>query len=66
MTLEIYISLLNEFVKENPDALQKQVIYSCDDEGNCHSPVLYGPDKYKYVKGVAIQSEKGYNAVCIN
>jgi hypothetical protein len=43
MKLKEYLENLNNFVKENPDALDLEVIYSSDDEGNDFQAVHYTP-----------------------
>ena len=43
MTLKEFISNLNEFVEENPKALDMQVVTSKDDEGNGYNQVYYTP-----------------------
>jgi hypothetical protein len=75
MTLKEYIEGLQEFVKENPDALELEVITSIDDEGNGYNPVYYGPSKGHYDGGdyspVSSFEEYGLdnddiNSVCVN
>lgn len=43
MTLREYLQGLNYFVKQNPWALDKPVIYASDDEGNDRHQVLFTP-----------------------
>jgi hypothetical protein len=45
MTLKQYIENLNEFVEKNPEALEFEVIYSEDDEGNGYNRIAYAPSK---------------------
>jgi hypothetical protein len=75
MTLKEYIENLNQFVKENPQTLDMQVIASKDDEGNDYSAVYFTPSKGIY-DGYSFISSEVYedfqrdssqtNAVCIN
>ena len=75
MTLKQYLQHLNKFVKENPDALEMQVLASIDDEGNTFVPVKFIPSKgsfngYDYLP-ISKESEAAglkidANAVCIN
>lgn len=68
MTLREYIMMLNQFIKENPDSLDKPVVYCVDDEGNGYDEVKFSPSKVNYHgRGEATPVEKGsYNAVCLN
>ena len=45
MKLREYIENLREFVKENPEALDMDVITSKDDEGNGYNHIYYSPTK---------------------
>ena len=75
MTLKEFIGNLNEFVKENPETLDMQVITSKDDEGNGFNLVHYTPSKGIYEDREFISSEQyndyerdesETNAVCVN
>lgn len=75
MTLKEFIENLNEFVKENPETLDMQVITSKDDEGNGFNLVHYTPSKGIYEDREFISSEQyedyerddsETNAVCVN
>ncbi len=80
MTLKQYLEGINEFVQENPEALEYIVISSKDDEGNGFNPVHYKPCKGVYKDREFIQAqqltdepdeyadyvEADINAVCIN
>ena len=48
MKLKEFIENLNEFVKENPETLDMEVVTSIDDEGNGYSFVHYTPSKGVY------------------
>ena len=66
MTLKEYIDQLNEFA-ETHDAMEFQVCYAIDDEGNAFGRVVYAPslgclDKYNEFT----QNDEEANAVCIN
>lgn len=43
MKLKDYIKNLNEIVKEFPEALEMDVYYSSDSEGNYFNKVFYSP-----------------------
>ena len=43
MKLKEFIVNLNELIKENPLALEYEMIYSSDDEGNDYKIVYYSP-----------------------
>jgi hypothetical protein len=77
MTLKEYSKSLNDFIKENPDSLDLEVITSLDDEGNSFSPVLFYPSKGMYNKNnKTFFAESDYkrlemedaktNAICMN
>jgi hypothetical protein len=66
MKLRKYIDLINEFVEQNPEALDLDVIHASDDEGNSfhliHYPISKGLfNGYDYDMG-----NESPNAVCIN
>ncbi len=75
MTLKEYFEQLQEFINENPDALELEIITSVDDEGNGFNQVYCGPSKGNYDEGSFISvdmfddwgiGEDGINAVCLN
>jgi hypothetical protein len=75
MKLKEFLANLNEFVKENPEALELDVITSKDDEGNGYNEVVYTPSignfEDKDFTSKSSMEEEGYedmeiNAVCIN
>jgi hypothetical protein len=75
MTLKEYIENLNEFVKENPEALEYEVVTSADDEGNYYNPVHYTPSMGLFEDGEFTHQDnfeeceidnEDANAVCIN
>ena len=78
MKLRDYIENLNKFVEENPEALELEVIYSSDDEGNDFSRVHYTPSKGIFEGGYRgefisleqlddwCREKSEINAVCIN
>lgn len=75
MTLKKYIENLNEFVKENPETLNMQVVTSSDDEGNSYNLVHFTPSKGIYKDREFISHEQyedwdredsETNAVCVN
>ena len=70
MTLEIYFNELKAFVEKYPHAKKFPVITACDDEGNCYSPVIFGPSIGEYNES-NLQFEmsgnsENYNAICLN
>ena len=56
MTLKKFIENLSEFVKENPETLDMQVITSRDDEGNGFNLVYCSPCKGIFEDGDFISS----------
>lgn len=43
MTLNEYLTQLQEFLSENPELADVKVAYAADDEGNNYSGNVYGP-----------------------
>ena len=78
MKLKEFIDNLNNFVTENPESLDLDVVYSTDDEGNGYNKVNFEPCLGFYedreFKSVAYDEEDEdveipldeYNSVCIN
>lgn len=75
MRLTEFLSLANKLAKENPEALNYEVITSTDDEGNGFNLVSFAPSIGVYDDGNFIPidciKENGYkkkdvNAVCLN
>lgn len=76
MTLKQYIETLQKFADENPEALNFEVIYSEDDEGNGFNRISYSPSLGVYDEDEGFWTstnlkENRYkltdmNAVCIN
>ena len=73
MTLREYIAGINNFAKQNPQALDYIVVHASDDEGNHFYPVLFGPTQGVYENGDFVDQmnqedikNKTVNAVCIN
>lgn len=58
MTLRDYKKLLNKLTRENPKALDAEVIYAKDEEGNEYGKVFYAPSLNDF--------DEFKNAVCIN
>jgi len=48
MKLKEYLKKLQEFVKDNPEVLEYEVIYAKDDEGNGYQSVNYPPSTIGY------------------
>lgn len=75
MTLQEFLNGLTEFIRENPDAINLQVITSKDDEGTGFNEVHYSPGT-GYFDGESFnvsghlkedgQVTRSINAVCIN
>jgi hypothetical protein len=75
MTLKEYFEQLQEFINENPDALELEVITSKDDEGNGYNEVFYGPSLGQFDDNEFIphsqfeewgREDSDINAVCLN
>ena len=68
MKLKDYIAGLNKLAKENPDALELEIVTSCDDEGNGFNAVHYPPSLGSLDDGYFISScdPAKPTAVCVN
>lgn len=66
MKLKEYIESLNDLIKENPELLEAEVIYSIDEEGNAYNEVYFGPSTGNYSNGDFDQESENINAICIN
>ena len=75
MTLKQYIEALQKFAEENPEALDFEVIYAEDDEGNGYGRIAYLPSKGVFDEGEFYTDNNleefeyeptDINAVCIN
>ena len=75
MKLKQYLEQINNLIKENPNALEMEVITSKDDEGNGFNPVYYTPSKGIFEDREFIsyeqyedweREESETNAVCVN
>lgn len=43
MKLKEYLKEINKLVEKNPDLLEREIVYSKDDESNGYQKVLYTP-----------------------
>ncbi len=72
MKLKEYLAQMKQVIKDNPGALEWEVIYSSDSEGNNFEPVYYSPSvgHYSPDDGGLITDEnypgKPRNCICIN
>lgn len=77
MKLKKYIKKLNKVVEENPNALEYEVVYSSDSEGNSFNSVGWGPTIGFYSGDEDFVPEDNFeewdyeedikpNAICIN
>lgn len=75
MNLKEYLKHLNKIVEKNPEALEYEVIYSKDEEGNAFEEVFYKPsigfldDENEYTAIDSedwIELEEQPNVICIN
>lgn len=75
MKLKEFLHNINNYIKENPESLELEVITSKDDEGNGFNLVWQEPNVGFYVDGEFIYKDnlKDYNydedevnAICIN
>lgn len=68
MKLKEYLDALNEIVKENPKALEFEVISSIDEEGNGYNEVFYTPSSGTYNEGefATATNKNEHNSICIN
>lgn len=78
MKLSDYLESLQQLVKDNPKALDYNLVYSSDDEGNYFRKVRYVPTAGTTIEGEFMTKEhykewndgddEGFkeNAICIN
>lgn len=70
MKFKEYIKQLKEFLQENPEAANLDVIYAKDAEGNGFDNVHYGPTIGNFEDGdfseEPLDNDPSFNAVCIN
>jgi len=73
MLLKEYLAKIDNLVKEYPDALEYEVIYSVDDDGNEYNTVNFDPSVgvYDVIKRdfytVELNKKGDYiQAICIN
>lgn len=76
MKLKEYLDNLNKMVKDNPELLEMNVIYSRDDEGNGFQEVYFTPTLGIFKDGEFYSNEADFeeyglkpddkNAICIN
>jgi hypothetical protein len=57
MKLKEYIKKIEILIKENPEALECDLVYSIDDEGNCYNKVSFGPFLGSY-------ADDEFNTIC--
>lgn len=68
MQLKEFLQHLNELVKKHPDAINFDVVYSSDEEGNNFKKVFYAPQLGLFDGETFGNSkdEKQNNSICIN
>lgn len=69
MTFREYLESINTFAEQFPEALDLDVVYASDDEGNSFQPVYEIPSLGWYVDREFYPKEddiEEINAVCIN
>lgn len=69
MKFKEYLKHLQKLAKVNPEALEYEVVYSSDDEGNFFQPVHMGPCVGHYTSSGDFDAEppeEEKNAVCLN
>jgi len=66
MKLKDFLNNLNAFVKENPAALELDVVTSRDDEGNGYNHVHYTPSLGNFDGQDFDSEDDNANAVCLN
>lgn len=76
MKVKEYLDNFNELIKERPEILEYDLVYSSDDEGNNYNKIFYTPGIGYYDKDdnqyydedgeYFIEEEYVANSVCIN
>lgn len=66
MKLKEFMNNLQEMIKENPEILEFDVIYSSDDDGNGYGKLYTTPMVGLYEDGEFTTDDEEQNAICIN
>jgi hypothetical protein len=74
MKVKEYLEKMNKLTKEHPEALEHEVVYAKDDEGNAFYPIVHNPtmgyyDDYEFYDVdymMETKDERPPNAVCVN
>jgi hypothetical protein len=66
MKLKQYLKQLNDLAKKHPEALEMDVVYSKDDEGNGFQHIYYAPNIGEFDGDDFDDESENKNAVCIN
>ena len=71
ITLKQYLENIQNFIKENPGALDFEVVYSADEEGNEFKPIQFLPtrghfDGQDFVSQDELKHGEEAKAICIN
>lgn len=66
MKLEHFLENIRKIVDENPEALECDVVYSKDNEGNGFEYVHFEPALGNYDGAEFNQGDPDSNAICIN
>lgn len=66
MKLKEFIKNLNDLAKENPKALDYDVVTSIDDEGNGYNLVYFAPQIGHMDEDKEFKEVQEANAVCVN
>lgn len=72
MKLRQFLEQLAVYAKNSPEMLDKDVVFSADDEGNSYGPVIFSPTKGFYSDETGfcdhehLPDDEVNNATCIN
>lgn len=66
MKLRDYMAAMDKLIKDNPKALEFEVVSSSDDEGNSFRKVFYTPTLGFFDGDEFEGGAKNPNAVCVN
>ena len=72
MILKEFLENINKLVEKNPDLLNKNVIYSIDDEWNAFKNINYTPsiwiidDENEFIQNTDEEFKWEINCICIN
>ena len=66
MKLKDYVEQLTQILEQNPEAMDYNVIYATDDEGNCFNDAIYPPCLGNFDGEYFNSDSDNNNSICLN